>query len=192
MTFKPKHQPQQDGIDAMNAAYPESRPLYREPPSQESDPITPERLRELVATVDAEEAAEAEIADAEQSQDHHWRGGVGRKRITMAEAEAIKRGLIGRRRYFTISERMDFLAEYEVIAEERMPLPTSTTSHAEELARRAAAAPPPMPPQPKKPNRFIAAARVLLGVDEPVSSSRDAEPSRDEDKAKPRGATFFR
>jgi hypothetical protein len=118
-----------------------------------------------------------------------WRG-TGRRRITMAEAEAIKRGIIGnRRQHFTLSERLDFLAEYEVIADEPMPIPTSTTSQAEALreraaraARAAAAAVP-----PPKPNRFIAAAKVLLGA-----SAAELAPAADADAPPPKHkATFF-
>lgn len=149
--FKPKHQP---------------------PPDDSAERgISTARVKELLAEVDAEPPPEVLPQDA-----YVWRGSTGRRRVTKAEAEVIKRRIIGPwRRHFTLSERMEFLTEYEVIADEPMPIPTSTTHHAEVLAQRAARAAALAPPPKPKANRFVAAAKVLFGVDE-VAVEAAAEP----------------
>lgn len=154
---------------------------HQQPDDSAERGISSARVKELLAAVEAEPPPETEPQDA-----HVWRGGAGRRRITPQEAEEIKRKMIGpRRRHFTLTERLEFTAQYEVMAEEPMPIPTSTHHHADILAARAAralamAAPPPKP----KPNRFVAAVKVLVGVDAPAA---EAEPV----KVPPKHKTFF-
>ena len=143
--------------------------------------ISAARVKELLATVDAEQAAAAAVEPVGQDA-HQW---GGRRRITRDEAEAIRRRMIGPwRRHFTLSERREFLELYEVIAEhEPMPIPTSPTHHAELLAARAVAKA--AAAVPKSANRFIAAARVLLGAADPANA-----PAEGAEPVKPK-ATFF-
>lgn len=145
---------------------------------------------QILAQVTTDEAAAAKDEPLPQG-DNQWAAPpqTGRAKVTRQQAQAIMRGRIGNR-HPTLTERIEFQAEYEVIADEPLPIPESPTHHAEILAERAAHAAVVVPPNPIRA-RIVAAAKVLLGVQESVNKAPDGRASGALSDTSKKHATFF-